>query len=982
MDFFKRKNKEPNTREERLIYPENNPNPVLRLSEDLSILYENESAKELLDEKDCPDILKDTAKSVLSDGKPRKVEISFSDKIFVFDILSVAGGVNIYGFDITKSKKRDRELRRLASFPQLNPRPEIELDLSGKITYANQAAHDYFPNLTKLGEKHPALDGAQELVNDQKPLFERGIEVHGNYFHEFIHYLPHLDCIRIYMLDLTRRRAAEDALRESERRYKTLVKHAPVGIYEIDLKSRRLMDVNEVVCNSTGYSREELLSMDAFDLLAPSDKKIFSDRLEKMMAGQEVSDSVEYRIKTKRGEYIWALINVNFKYDGVIPATARVIATDISDRKKSEEALKESEERLKIAQESAGAGVWDWDIPNNKITWSDELYKLFGLDPKVATASFEIWQEIIYPEDREIADKRIQDSIENQTSLSSEYRIVLPSGQIRWIVALGKTSYGEFGKPLRMSGICIDITRRKEAEISLKAAEKDLRNAQSVSQTGSWRLNIKENKLTWSDENHKIFGIQKGVPLTYETFLSKVHPEDREFVDQNWKSALKGAPYDIDHRIIVNGKEKWVRETVNLEFNEKGELLGGFGTTQDITQYKKIIHQLEQSEKRYKAIVESHGDPVCRFTPDTTLTFVSKSYKKYFGESEKELLGKSFMSHLPESEKEIVFKTIASLTKNRPTAVFEHKVIDGKGRERWLQVLQHGIFEDGKLTEVQSVDRDITELVKLREELRKRVDNRTDALISEIRERKEIEADLLRAYSDLKAMQKMREDFINSAAHALKTPLTSIGSFADMMYRERLGNLTSEQKVGLETIIADIRRLKSFVSSMLDASRVDSGGFVLHPQNVNISELAENVIESLKPIAVNKENKLKLIAPSFAHATADRFLIEKVLDNLINNALNFTDGGIVEVRVKKIGGNIKVEVMDTGRGIQKSSHGEIFNKFYQAEEQTTRGTGLGLYVSKKIVDMHGGEIGFESKVGKGSTFWFTLPKKGKKLRVS
>jgi PAS domain S-box-containing protein len=133
-----------------------------------------------------------------------------------------------------------------------------------------------------------------------------------------------------------------------------------------------------------------------------------------------------------------------------------------------------------------------------------------------------------------------------------------------------------------------EITERKKAEDALQQSQQDLNRAQAVALTGSWRLDIRRNELLWSDETYRIFGIAEGMPMTYETFLSCVHPEDREDVDQKWRAALHGEDYDIEHRIILGNKVKWVREKAELEFDEKGALKGGFGTVQDITELKKI----------------------------------------------------------------------------------------------------------------------------------------------------------------------------------------------------------------------------------------------------------------------------------------------------------------------------------------------------------------------------------------------------------
>ena len=121
----------------------------------------------------------------------------------------------------------------------------------------------------------------------------------------------------------------------------------------------------------------------------------------------------------------------------------------------------------------------------------------------------------------------------------------------------------------------------------------DLNRAQTVAHTGSWRLDVRKNELLWSDENWRIFGVPKGTALTYETFLSSIHPDDREYVDKQWKAALQGEPYDIEHRIVVDGQVRWVRERAELEIDKDGTLKGGFGTTEDITAKKQAERDLQ-----------------------------------------------------------------------------------------------------------------------------------------------------------------------------------------------------------------------------------------------------------------------------------------------------------------------------------------------------------------------------------------------------
>lgn len=168
--------------------------------------------------------------------------------------------------------------------------------------------------------------------------------------------------------------------------------------------------------------------------------------------------------------------------------------------------------------------------------------------------------------------------------------------------------------------------QRKQVEDALRQSQQDLNRAQAVGQLGSWRLDVAQNVLKWSDENHRIFSVPTGTPLTYETFLSTVHEEDRQYVDSTWKAALEGGPYDIEHRIRVNGEVKWVREKAYLEFNDDGRLRGGFGITQDITRSKQAEEELkvlnESLERRVaerSALAEYRAEQLQKLTLELTL---------------------------------------------------------------------------------------------------------------------------------------------------------------------------------------------------------------------------------------------------------------------------------------------------------------------------------------------------------------------------
>ncbi len=268
-------------------------------------------------------------------------------------------------------------------------------------------------------------------------------------------------------------------------------------------------------------------------------------------------------------------------------AGSAVAVQDITDLKIAEDALRESEYFFKESQRAASIGSYKIDFVSGRWETSAILDAIFGVDAD-QPHNAQQWLAIVHPRDRDMMDRYLREEVlAKGMPFSKEYRIIRKNdGETRWLHGVGELRYNSEGVLVSLIGTVQDITERKQAEMALQQIREDLDRAQEVGNIGSWRLDVRSNVLTWSDENHRIFGIPKGTPQTYESFLATVHPLDRHFVDTQWQAALRGDPYDIEHRLLVEGQVKWVREKAYLEFETDGSLIGGFGITQDITKRK------------------------------------------------------------------------------------------------------------------------------------------------------------------------------------------------------------------------------------------------------------------------------------------------------------------------------------------------------------------------------------------------------------
>ena len=287
-----------------------------------------------------------------------------------------------------------------------------------------------------------------------------------------------------------------------------------------------------------------------------------------------------------------------------------------AERRQAEWSLHRSEEELREAQRLARVGSWWWDPTTDSVTWSEGLYRIAGRDPKVPPPGLKEHSPFYSSDSFAQLMTSVEQAVELGTPFEQQLEMIRGDGSLRWVTSRGEAERDAGGRVALVRGTVHDVTEHRQAEEALRESEANLKKAQEIAHIGSWHLDVARDKLTWSDEVFRIFGVPQGAPLTYESFLGSIHPADRDAVDKAWTAAMHGARYDIEHRIVLADGEKWVRERAEVEFDEGGGAVKGLGTVQDITERKRAQEELLRINRAHRAL-SSCNEALIRATEES-----------------------------------------------------------------------------------------------------------------------------------------------------------------------------------------------------------------------------------------------------------------------------------------------------------------------------------------------------------------------------
>jgi PAS domain S-box-containing protein len=533
--------------------------------------------------------------------------------------------------------------------------------------------------------------------------------------------------------DVTEKQTLISTLRRNEKLYKQAEELVKMGNWSWDIKNNTIEWTDHLYRIYGLEPQSEKITIDRFlSFIHPDDRDAVIKSVDEIHTKDRLDHT--FRIITAKGEakILRSIAQVQRDENG-IPVFVVGTKRDITEKQTLIDRLQKSERLYKQAQALAHVGNWSWDIKNNIIEWSDELYRIYGLEPQSQTLSYEVYISFIHPDDREKVRSQVQAAMERSESWEFTHKLIRKNGDVRIVYATGEVLTDESGNPIMMIGTAQDITERQQLIDKLQESERHFKQAQSLAHIGNWSMDLKTKKFTLSDEMYNIYEVTKDENATFDNWLKYLSDEKEEVIGYFEECLREKKTYDRIHKIrLKNGKTKTIHRKAEFIFDENGEPVKWVGTTQDITNEYRIQQELRENQTFIRKITDATPSIIASYNINTgKYVFISEGVEKLLGYNTDEVMEKGvhFFSDIihPDDALFLMQKNSAALEKantdqdkNDLVKEFIYRVKHKNGHYRWFHTYGT-VFDrnnEGKVEHVLNISLDVTEQVEATEKIK------------------------------------------------------------------------------------------------------------------------------------------------------------------------------------------------------------------------------------------------------------------------
>jgi PAS domain S-box-containing protein len=782
---------------------------------------------------------------------------------------------------------------------------------------------------------------AEEIVRAKKSLFsepELSEQVRGL-----------LNELQTHQIELEMQ---NDELRQTQERlglayakYFDFYNISPVGYFTISGHGL-VLESNLTAANLLGIPRDRLAKQPFTKLIIPDDKDIYY-QFDKHLLETGKPQTCELRMARSDGTRLWAFLGGTVADDAQGAPVCYLVMSDISDSKRKEEEKREALESLqKISSQLPGV-IFQFRLrPDGSscVPYASEAIRyIWRLSPEDVREDASKVFAVVHPDDLGAMMASIQTSARDLTKWHHEFRLKFGNEPERWLLGDALPQRESDGSTL-WHGFITDITERRLTAAALYKTRSFLGTLAALAPVGIFHTDMEGACLYANNRWLEIAGMKSEDALGVGWALA-IHPEDRDIVSKSWYAAtIEQKPFNMEYRFQrPDSNIVWVIGQAHIERDEAGLPIGYVGTITDITERKRVDEELQ----RFFNLVP---DMVCIASTEGYFLKINPMWERTLGYSAKEILSMPFLDLIHPDDRDATMSEVARQIGGEATIMFINRYRCKDGGYKWFEWMATPSPDKKQLF---AAARDITERVRAEKALKA-------------------------AKEEAERANKAKSIFLSSMSHEIRTPLTAVMGFSQLLASDTEHPLNDFQKTLLGKVVDSGNQLLGLVNNVLDLAKIESGDIEVAVTAVDMKSMAEIALTGSTQMATTYGVKLSSKPPAAdCYVMADMLRLNQVLTHLLSNAIQFNKkGGETILSWGALDENkARISVSDEGVGISEDNIKNLYQPFDRLgfEGLNIKGFGVGLTLAKRLVELMGGEVGVESQVGKGSTFYIDLP---------